>query len=159
MNMELWEKEVIFSMQFPKEKADQPDEADEEVLKILENDPETKRRSSFTLQEFLEDYDRNHVYLPRFGAGRRSKKMIAYAVEVCEQYKIDTRISKGKYSVDISMNIGYGFFEGDFKRALEKLIALSDDISFFSHKDDAEALILAMSYYTHDRRRRTREQV
>ena len=144
--MELFEKEVIFSMSFPKVDVS---EIDEETQKILEAVSETRSPAPRTAKEMLEHYYKKYAYTPRAGAEQRTKEIISCATKICKDYEIDTEITKEKYWVNVSMNIGFGWFGGSIKRALGKLIGMADDISTFSRKSDPDALVIVMTYYTH----------
>ena len=146
--MELFGKEVIFSRSFPKLNIDKLGDVD---LKGYEADLELKKVGASSFMEKLENFHKKHVYIPRADAEQRSKEFISYATKICLEHEIDTEISRHKYSIEVSMNIGFGWFGGHVKRELDKLIGMADDISTFGRKDDPDALIIVMSYLTHDR--------
>ncbi|NBI65998.1 hypothetical protein D1646_04060 [Pseudoflavonifractor sp. 60] len=143
--MDLFESEVIFSKSFPKLNVDELGDVE---LKGYEADLELKKVDA---SSFLENFNKKFVYIPRPDAEQRAKEFISYAIELCNDFEIDTEISRTEYSIDVSMNIGFGWFGGHIKRELDKLIGMADDVSTFTRKDDSDALIIVASYYTHDR--------
>jgi len=147
--MDFTEKEIIFSMSFPKTNEDK---LDENAQKICETDPEvTSFVTSSTFEKILDNLFQRYTYIPRKEAERQSKEFISCAIEICQFYEIDTEISRMMHSIVVSMNIGFGWIGGHIKRDLDELISLADDISLFGQKDDPDALIMVLSYYTHDR--------
>lgn len=137
--MGIFDNEVIFSIKFPVESSDDIEKEYDDCEVDLQS-----------FEEFLQRTADKYVYTPR--PQSRVKWFLEYAMMVSIDFEIDTEVRKSAYQITVSMDIGYGVFNGPVKKALEKLIVIADDFSLSARKDNPDSLIISIAYYTHERR-------
>lgn len=140
VKMEHFDNDVVYSIKFP------------EIA--LEETGEQCGDSEIDLpsfEEFLQTISEKYIYTPRPKIGKKIRWFLECAMEIALDFEINTEIRRGEHQVSVSMNIGYGIFYGPVKKALEKIIEFADDFSLAARKDDPDALIMTIAYYTHDR--------
>lgn len=125
--MNIFDKEVIFSKTFPEVEIGTLETNKDNLPEIKQHQERPVPPFEELWDELLEKYDS----IPRYDPDEKSKEFISCAIELCEDFEINTEIAKVVYGVSVSMDIGFGWFGGSVKKELESLIALADDISFF----------------------------
>ena len=92
-----------------------------------------------------------YSYTPREGAGQGSKEFIALAVCLSDDYEISLEIREYERYISAALELSSGFYSGDIKRRLDKLLAMADTVSLTSSRNKPGFIILSADYYLYDR--------
>lgn len=146
--MEVYEDTVIFSQSFPDKT---PEAMLKEAEKLVQAGAYTGGKTAEqAYQEFLERLTW-YGYKRKPDATEKSEEFINYAKWVCQKFEIDTEIVQREHEIDVMMDIYYSYFEGEIKRALEKIIVLADTLTFTCQKEKPDCFCMSAAYQTHER--------
>lgn len=146
--VETFERNIIFSQKFP-------DAYPEAILKKAEElyraAPASRKKPPPPFEELLKQIEENNTYELRPDGARKSNTFVSLAIAVCREFEIDTEITKGKYEINVTMDLGYGWYGGDFKRPLIAVLKLADDFHLTCNKNRPDCVRISMTYHTHNR--------
>lgn len=147
--MEQFDRKVIFIHSFPDAAPDAMERMGTELLQ--EAIARGEEIEGPTYVEFLERVKTKYIYEPKSDGKEKAEEFISFAIEVCQDFSIDTVISRGLYDVIVSMDIYFSHYEGDCKNAIEALISLSDEIDFTYTMKKPDCFCMGLTYNTHIR--------
>ena len=92
-----------------------------------------------------------YSYTSREGAGQGSKEFTALAVSLSDDYEITLEIREYERYISAALELSSGFYSGDIKRRLDKILAMADTVSLTSSRNKPGFIILSADYYLYDR--------
>lgn len=134
--------DIIYSREYPEERP-------ENFLREAEAHA-GERDCSAALAEAVAALGQKRVYTPIPGAESAAKLFAEYAVYVSESYRLDTTVRRLADGVEVSMRLSCGLYDGPVKRALERLMRVSDEVSLIGEPDEPGLFRLDMRRYTHE---------
>lgn len=141
-------QKVIYKRQYNKPTIEEIEAeiADEPVpapvpAEVKEPAPSKDKCSS---QNIFKQLNEGAVYVPLPKRKPIAKAFISQAIEISENYQIDTEIRQGAGTVTVMFSFDCGGAMG----FLKSVIQYADDISFFSSTNGYE-IVLALDFYTY----------
>jgi len=92
-----------------------------------------------------------YTYIPRENAGEESQVFTDLVIALSNDYEINLEIRAYERFVSASFALAFGFYSGDIKRRLDKLLAMADTVSITSSRNKPGYIILSADYYLYDR--------
>lgn len=145
--MEAFEDKVIFSKKFPDARPEAVLKKAEELCRAV---PADQRLPVPPFEDMMGQIREKYAYKSKPGAEKRSVMFVSLAKAVCGDFEIDTEITKKKYEIDVTMDLDYGWYGGNIKRALDALLKLADDFNLTCNQNRPDCVRLSMSYHTHN---------
>lgn len=138
-------EKMIYSKRFPKPEID---------VSTFKNAPpideETRDRLNRMFQRLLYE----DCYVPNPQRIAWSKKFVALAIKLSSEFEIDMDIYENSHCVSVDLYLTCTAFMGDMKDMFAELVKMCDDVSLFLPKDDPHDVLVSLTLYTHDRRRK-----
>lgn len=145
-------QKVIYKRQYNKPTIEEKEAeiADEPIpAEVKEPAPSKDKCSS---KDIFKQLNEGAVYVPLPEWKPIAKVFISQAIEISENYQIDTEIRQGAGTVTVIFSFDCGGAMG----FLKSVIQYADDISFFSSTNGYE-IVLALDFYTYALYRRGRK--
>lgn len=146
--MEASERGVIFSQKFPDS---YPMAILEKMEELCRDDPAARKDPPISFEELLKKIKESNTYEPRPDAEKMSVMFVSSAIAVCRDFEIDTEITKSQYGIDVTMDLGYGWYGGAVKRSLTALLKVADEFILTCNESRPDCIRVSMTYHTHDR--------
>lgn len=125
---------ILYEKKYPKRKIDELPAAFER------NDEARKQSFDDIMQELLQDT----IYVLMPERKERAVLFIQTAIEVSKAYELDIKIEEHLSHLTV-----YFYFDcSGCMGFLKEVVALADDLAFFTHAEGYD-LVLALDYYTH----------
>lgn len=125
---------ILYEKKYPKRKIDELPAAFER------NDEARKQSFDDIMQELLQDT----IYVLMPERKERAVRFIQTAIEVSKAYELDIKIEEHLSHLTV-----YFYFDcSGCMGFLKEVVALADDLAFFTHAEEYD-LVLALDYYTH----------
>lgn len=134
----------IYSKRFP---AVALDELEQE---ISENAKTEKTASLPSSKDFIEQLQKNRVFVLRPDKVKESQRFIALAKEFSEVYEIDMDIEEHDFFVLVDMYLYCSSYADESKQMLSTLLNMADEISFFTVKTEPSDILISLTYSTHE---------
>ena len=147
--MEFFERTEVYSKIFPNATPAAMEKEADELLQTAIARGEINELPPFS--EFVENLKKSFTFEPKPDAEEKAKEFISYAIKVCNDLEFDTKITRGKHDVSVSMFVYYAQYEGNCKHEIETLISLSDEISLTSNSCKPDCVCMTLTYNTHYR--------
>lgn len=130
--------EIIYEKKYPRiDPIHEPKPATSEAT-------DTPEQPMLTFHEMMEKICANTTYVLIPERIQSSKKFIHTAIQISEQYELDTRIER--HASHISVN--YSFPCGGGMRGINRVFGMADQFSFFKDIDGWD-ITISMDYFTH----------
>lgn len=146
--MEAYERRIIFSQKFPDA---YPMAILEKMEEISRADPAARKEPPIPFKDLLKQFEEEETYEPRPGGEKTSVIFVSLAKSVCMDFEIDTEITKRKHAIDVTMDLGYGWYSADVKRALTAVLKLADEFNLTCNQSRPDCVRVSMTYNTHIR--------
>ena len=141
-------KEQLFSQAFPD--AD-PAVIMKEAKRIPKMSPIDTTVKIPSLEELIKNAELKYSYRSRPDAKEKSERFISLAKEISAEYKIDTEITQGDYSITADLFLYYAPYAAGMKRDIDRLVQMADTLSLFGNIRRPNGIVVSLDYYTHDR--------
>ena len=146
--MEANERGIIFSQKFPDA---YPMAILEKVEGICRTGPAAGKEPPVPFKDLLKQFEEEEAYEPKPGGEKTSVIFVSLAKSVCKDFEIDTEITKRKYAIDVTMDLDYGWYGGEVKRALTAVLKLADEFNLTCNQNRPDCVHVSMTYHTHIR--------
>lgn len=145
--MEAFEDKVIFSQKFPDAHPEAMLKKAEELCRAV---PADQKISIPPFEDLLKKMEEEYTYEPKPDADKMSVMFVSVAKSVCVDFEIDTEITRQQYEINVTMDLDYGCYARDIKRALIAVLKLSDDFNLTCSTSRPDCVRLSMAYHTHN---------
>lgn len=139
------EEKLIYSKRFHNLTA-------QELEEEMENDKdfENYKPRYETGNDFIENFIKKAEYVPIPARIENKQVFIDMAIELSQTYEIDTDIYEADGHIAAKLLFMPCSFMGGVKEMFMDVLDMADDISFFTSKENPDAIELIASYNTHD---------
>lgn len=145
--MEAFEDKVIFSQKFPDSYPEAMLKKAEELSRAV---PADQKIPIPPFGNLLKQLKEQYTYKPKPDADKTSVIFVSLAKAVCTDFEIDMEITRRQYEIDVTMDLDYGWYARDIKRAIAAVLRLADDFNLTCNQNRPECVCISMAYHTHN---------